>query len=336
MTSVSDDRARVALVLTGGTIVSRGRDRLDHAWYFERGDRVDGARLLESVPELSAVATCREVPFRLLSSSSLTPGDWVELAALVTELTNDPLIDAVVVAHGTNTLEETALFVHLTVATTKPVVFVGAMRPLGSLGSDAEVNLLRAVAVAASSAARACGVLVVLNDLVYSARDVTKSATYRVDAFTAPDAGPLGCADADGRVIFHHRPAGDGAGALPMPAVGAPLPRVDIVVSYVGADGVLIDAAVAAGAAGIVSAGTGAGLPTPAEAHALDRAVDRGVVVCHGSRVGSGRVPSGGRWSQPGHVAAGNLQPWKARVVLMLALAAGFDHGRIQDLLDSI
>jgi L-asparaginase len=207
------------------------------------------------------------------------------------------------------------------------VVVVGATRPASGLSSDGDLNLMNAVRVAASPEARGQGCLVVLNDTIHAARDVTKTNTFRVHTFQGTDVGPLGFADADGRVVFSHVPAR----RLPPFSVEhlTSLPRVDVVVSYVGADGVMVDAAVAAGAQGIVSAGTGAGRPTPAEEAALERARDGGVVIVQASRVGSGRV------APRQFIAADNLQPWKARVLLALALTVTRDQAEIQRLFET-
>jgi L-asparaginase len=229
-------------------------------------------------------------------------------------------------------MEETAYFLTLTVGTDKPVVLVGAMRPPSALGSDGALNLLRAVQVAVADVVRGLGVLVVMNDSIYAARDVTKTSTYRVDAFGAPDLGPLGYADADGRVVVYHRPTRS-SGAFNVEGIDH-LPRVDIVMSYVGADGVLTDAAVAAGARGIVSAGTGAGRVSPAEDDAFDRAIAQGVVVCQASRVGAGRVAHVPTMAARKLVAADNLQPWKAKVLLSLALTRTSDSREVQELFD--
>jgi L-asparaginase len=178
-------------------------------------------------------------------------------------------------------------------------------------------------------------VLVVLNDTILAARDVTKTATYRLQAFQARDAGPLGYADADGRVGWQHRVERPHTTQTEFDVAALEsLPRVDVVVSYVGADGVMIDAAVAAGAKGIVSAGTGAGRPTPGEDEALDRAAAAGVVVCQSTRVGSGRVVYAPALQQRGFVAAGDLQPWKARVLLQLGLTVTSEPARIQEMFD--
>jgi L-asparaginase len=196
--------------------------------------------------------------------------------------------------------------------------------------------VVNAIRVAADPAAEGRGVLVAMNDAIFGARDVTKGATYRLAAFQGRDAGPLGYADADGQVVWLHRTEKRHTTQTPFSVEGLEsLPRVDVVVSYVGADGAMIDAAVAAGAKGIVSAGTGAGRPTPSEDEALDRAAGVGVVICQGSRVGSGRVVAAPALKRRGFVAAGDLQPWKARVLLQLALTVSTDMAEIQELFDT-
>jgi L-asparaginase len=326
---------RVALIQTGGTIDSVGSDRLDLAWYIEAQRRLAPGNLVARIPELASIASVEEVDFRRLPSHALTDADWLELRARIQSLL-DGAFDGVVVTHGTNTLEETAYFLSLTVHSEKPVVLVGSMRPASALSADGELNLLNAVRVAADPAARGHGALVVLNDTIYSARDVTKTATFRVETFRGRDLGPLGYADADGRVIFWHRSLK--RHTLDSEFSGSDttsLPRVDVSVSYVGADGTAIDAFVAAGARGIISAGTGAGRPTPREDEALDRAVAAGVVVVQSSRVGSGRVVRSPGLRERRMVAADNLVPWKARILLALALTQTSDLEAIQRIFDT-
>lgn len=326
---------RVALISTGGTIDAVGASRLDLAWYTETRRRLPDGELLASLPELADIAVVGGVDFPRVPSYALTASDWLDLARTVTRLLADDECDGVVITHGTNTLEETAYLLHLTVPLSKPVVLVGAMRPPSGLGADGHLNLVRAVQVAASPVARSRGVLVVMNDAVYSARDVTKTATFRVDAFRAPDAGPLGHVDADGRIDLHHQHTRLPSEPFAVAELTS-LPRVDVLVSYIGADGVLVDAAVAAGAQGIVSAGSGAGRTTPAEDEALDRAVAAGVVVCQATRVGSGRVSRSPGMARRGLVVADNLPPWKARVLLSLALTRTHDVTEVQALFDTL
>ncbi len=330
------DRRRVALIITGGTIDSVGNDRLDLAWYIEAGKRLEAGELVDAIPELEQIAQVREIPFRRLPSQAIKTSDWLELAATIQGLLVDDEADGVVVTHGTNTLEETAYFLNLVLKTERPVVVVGAMRPSSGLGADGYLNLLNAVRVAADPLSAGSGVLVVLNDTIHGARDVTKTATYRLETFQGRDLGPLGYADADGRVLFYHRPARrHTTGSAFDWSKLTDLPRVDVVLSYVGADGVLIDAAVQAGARGIVSAGTGAGRPTPGEEEALNRASEQGVIVCQGSRVGSGRAVRSPSLRKRGWVATDNLVPWKAKVLLALALTVTSDPDGIQELIDT-
>ncbi|HLI27240.1 MAG TPA: asparaginase [Chloroflexota bacterium] len=326
---------RIALILTGGTIDSLGRDRLDLAWYHEAGQRLGPGELLGMVPEAGRGAVVTEIPFRRLSSHALQPPDLLDLGRVVVRLLEHDEADGVVIAHGTNTLEETAYFLHLTVRTTRPIVLVGAMRPASALSPDGPLNLLRAIQVAATPEAHGRGVLVVLNDTIYSAREVTKTATYRVQTFAGRDLGPLGYADADGRVVFYHAPARRHTAQSEFDVRYLDtLPRVDIVLSYLGADGALVDAAVAAGAQGLVSAGTGAGRPTPAEEAALLRASTAGVAVVQSSRVGAGRVVRSPALRQRGWIAADNLVPWKARLLLQLGLTRTRDPEALQRLFD--
>ncbi|HLY66185.1 MAG TPA: asparaginase, partial [Chloroflexota bacterium] len=239
--------------------------------------------------------------------------------------------DGAVVAHGTNTLEETAYFLNLTLKSDKPVVVTGAMRPSTGLSADGELNLLNAVRIAADPSSRGRGVLVVMNDTIHGARDVTKTNTFRVHTFQSRGTGPLGYSDSDGRVVWYGQTVRRHTLASEFDvSVLADLPRVDVVVTYAGADGALIDAAVAAGAQGIVSAGSGAGRPTPAEDQALDRARAAGVIVVQASRTGSGRVARSPRLRARDIVTADDLVPWKARILLALALTRTSDVQDVQ------
>ena len=326
---------RIAVVTTGGTIDSLGTDRLDLAAYLETGRRLEPGALIAGIPELARIASVTEIPFRRLRAHAMTDDDLADLRDVVAGLLDRDEADGVVVTHGTNTLEETAWLLHLTVSSDAPVVLTGAMRPASALSPDGPLNLLNAVRVAASPVTRGLGVLVVLDDTIHGARDVTKSNTLRTNAFADGAAGPLGWTDGDGRVVLAHAP-GRGT-AIRGRHAGTDLralPRVDVTVSHQGADGALVDAAAAAGARGIVSAGTGAGYPTPGEVDALERASRAGVIVCQASRVGSGRVPRVPSLAARGWLAADDLQPWKARILLRLGLATTSDSDVLQALFD--
>jgi L-asparaginase len=322
-------------MLTGGSLNSIGVDRLDLAWYIEAGQRLEPQEYLARIPEVAAIAEVEEHTFRRIHSHALTAADWLDLVREVHRLLDDGF-DGVVIGHGTNTIEETAYWLTLTLKREAPVALVGGMRPSSGLSTDGDLNVVNAIRVAADPAAVGRGALVVLNDTIWAGRDVTKTSTYRLQSFQAPDAGPLGFADADGRVVWTHRVEQPHTTATEFDVEALEtLPRVDVVVSYVGADGALIDAAVAAGAAGIVAAGTGAGRPTPLEDEALDRAAAAGVVVCQSSRVGSGRVVYAPALERRGFVAAGNLRPWKAKILLQLALTKTREPAEIQRMLET-
>jgi L-asparaginase len=328
---------RVALIITGGTIDSVGKDRLDLAWYIEAGKRLNTGELLAQLPELGAIAKVEEVPFRRLPSHALVDKDWLDMARTIHEIFDGNKADGIVITHGTNTIEETAYFLNLTLKTDKPVVVVGSMRPASALSADGYLNLVNAIKVAADPNARGRGALLVMNDTIYSGRDVTKNSTYRVQAFQSRDLGPLGYADADGRIVYYHQSLKKHTVATEFDVRGLEsLPRVDVVVSYVGADGKMIEAAAAAGARGIVSAATGAGRPTPAEDEAFDRMYkEKGVIMCLCSRVASGRVVRSPGLAKRGFVAGDNLQPWKARVLLALALTKTGNADEIQRMFDA-
>jgi L-asparaginase len=328
---------RIGLILTGGTIDSVGVDRLDLAWYIEANKRLAEGELLAQLPELDNIASVKEIPFRRLPSQALVDTDWLDLVRKIHSIFDRDEADGLVITHGTNTLEETAYFLNLVLKTDKPVVIVGSMRPSSAISADGYLNVVNAVRVAADPSSRGRGCLVVMNDTIFNGRDVTKNSTYRVDAFQSRDLGPLGVADADGRVVYYHSPARKHTVESEFDVRSAQsLPRVDIVLSYVGADGAMIEAAVKAGAKGIVSAATGAGRPTPLQDIAFDKAyAENRVLMCLCSRVASGRVVRSPGLAKRGFVAADNLQPWKARILLSLALAKTNDANEIQRMFDT-
>ncbi len=324
-------KPRVAVIGTGGTISSIGRDSLDLAAYVETGRKYEPAELLSRWPEVSRFADLVPIPYSAVGSMRIGPTDWLALNEAVHKaVAGEPDLAGVVITHGTSTLEETAYFLHLAVKVEVPVVVIGAQRPATGLSTDAALNLVNAVRLAASPEARGLGVLVPLNDEIQCAREVTKTSTFRLQTFRSPDFGVLGHADVDG-IAFYRKPVRRHTRDTEFDARGMnALPRVDILYSYAGSDGAAVDAFVSAGAKGIVSASLAPGYCTPGEVEALDRAVDRGVVVAQSTRVGSGRLVPTNYGRAKSCVLADNLTPQKARVLLMLALAQTSDPAEIQ------
>ena len=309
-------KPRVHVVATGGTIASTN--------YRSEARQLLGVEaLLRAVPAIDSIARVSGQQFLNVASSQITPAQWLALSrAIADTLRAHPpaQLSGVVVTHGTDAMEETAYFLDLTIQDPRPIVVTGAMRPADGVGIDGPANLLNSVRVAIDPAASGRGTMVLLNDEIFAARDVTKSNTVRPDAFTAPYRGTLGVADPE-RVVFHRLPAR--APVFDLSPVRE-LPRVDVAYGYGGADGAAIDAFLAAGAKGIVVASLGRGAIPPAMRDAVNRALERGVIVVVASRAGSGSVAVGTgvrRGSNaPGTVGSGDLTAQKARILLMLAL----------------
>jgi L-asparaginase len=300
-----------------------GRHSLDLFEYNRFGRTVEVEELLARFPELSDQFELRPFRFSAIVSIAMGVGDWLSLNRKITEVVqSEPQIAGVIVPHGTSAIEETAYFLHLTLKVRVPVVIVGAQRPPNGLGTDAGINLLNAARVAAAPSAPGLGVLVALNDEIHSAREATKISNHKVSTFSSIDSGPLGYVDPDGVVTIYRRPTRRHTGdtEFDVATLGA-LPRVDIVYSHVGADGGLVDAAVALGTKAIVMAGMPPGLEPPAQLESMIRASRAGVLVVQSSRGGSGRVLPRRRELDAGVVFADNLNPQKARVLAMLALS---------------
>lgn len=314
-------RPRIALIGTGGTISSLGGDPFDIVDYGRHGRIMNAQALLDFWPQVAQVAEVRPVGFSAIPSTAIGPAQWLELVhACHRAAAEMPDLDGIVVTHGTASLEETAYFLSLTVKLDIPVVVVGAQRPSSALSSDAGMNLANACRVAGDPGARGLGALVVMNDEIHAAREVTKTSTSRLQTFRSPDFGCLGHADAD-RIAWYRRPLRPVGRATEFDVAGREsLPRVDIVYCYGGADGAAVDAFVAAGAEGLVSAGFAPSFVTPELAEAFTRAIAGGVAVAASTRAGSGRMFYTTRMREPGFVNADNLNPQKARVLLMLGL----------------
>jgi L-asparaginase len=328
---------RVRLIATGGTISNRV------------GGRLTADELIRSIPDLPRYARPEFEQFSNVASSALTPAQWLQLARRINEVfQQDRELAGIVVTSGTDTLEETAYFLDLTIRDPRPVVVVGSMRNPSTLGYEGAANLLEGFRVAAEPAARGKGVLVVLNDEINAAREVTKTDALRLETFQSRPYGLLGVVDAD-RVVFYRESLRRHTAASEFDVSKiTELPRVDVVMVYQGAPGDIIASAVEHGARGIVVAAAGAGATSGTQGQALNEAMSKGVFIVTSTRTGSGRIaarrqpprattqpPATDATAQPRtrpatYVAAEDLAPVKARILLMLALAQTQDPAEIQ------
>ena len=328
--NASADRPRVRLVATGGTISNRNEGRLT------------AEELVASVPGLDRYARVDFEQFANVASSSLTLDQWLQLARRINDIfSKDAELAGLVVTSGTDTLEETAYFLHLTVRHDRPVVVTGAMRNPSMVGYEGPANLLAAFRTAADPASRGRGVLVVLNDEINSARDVTKTDALRLQTFQTRVFGALGTVDGDrvaySRNVTHRHTA---RSEFDVSSIEA-LPRVDVVMTYQGAPGDLIKAAVDNGARGIVIASAGAGATSGTQNEGIQYALGKKVFVVTSTRTGSGRIAPRRGGGPPGRlsvddaarafrIGANDHAPLKARILLMLALTKTQEPAEIQ------
>jgi L-asparaginase len=323
-------RPRVRILATGGTIAGAGPSETEPG--YRPGD-IGIEALIQAVPGLGGLADVSGEQLAQIGSQDMSGALWLKLAARIEAVFARGEADAVVVTHGTDTLEETAYFLHLVVKSERPVVLTGAMRPPTSLSADGPLNLYNAVAVAAHPDSAGRGAIVVLNDDIHSGRDVTKANTTDVQAFESPGPGLLGTASY-GRIRYFRRPSRLHTTACELGVAGlGTLPRVDVIYSHADMPVDLIEASVTLGARGLVLAGMGNGNPTASAAAVLARVAGRGVVVVRSTRVMSGDVTRNAEVDDDtlGFVAADQLNPQKARVLLQLCLTRTQDRAAIQE-----
>ena len=322
---------RVTILAVGGTIAGSGSGALDTSY---TSGTVTVDKLIAAVPEINKIATIKGEQISNIGSQEMNNEVWFKLANRVNELLTSGKADGVVITHGTDTMEETAYFLNLVVKSDKPIVMVGAMRNSGSLSADGPLNIFNAVNVAMSKEAAGKGVMVVMNDEIHAAREVTKTNTTAVDTFKSPNSGKIGTVFY-GNVKFYMNPVRKHTvnSAFDITKIKE-LPRVDIIYSHSNDNPDFVNLAVKNGAKGIINAGMGNGNPFPSALEALGEAVKAGVVVVRDSRVGSGETTLNGEVDDGkyGFLASDNLNAQKARVLLMLALTQTTDKAKIQEL----
>ena len=329
-TGARQSRPTVVILATGGTIAGSATSDVQAGY---ASGQVDVEQLLAAVPQARTLATLRGEQISNIGSQDMNDEVWLKLARRVNELVAMPDVDGVVITHGTDTIEETGYFLNLVVKSRKPVVLTASMRPSTALSADGPLNFYNAVAVAADQDAVGRGVLVVINDWIHGARALTKTSTTAVQTFMSPLQGIIGTV-AYGTAEYYRLPVGKHTlqSEFSLDGVTA-LPRVDIIMAHENMDGVLLNAAAAAGAKGLVVAGVGNGNMTAPALAALSALARTGVVAVRSSRV-TGRVSRNVEVDDDrlGLVASGELNPHKARVLLRLALLTSRPLAEIQRL----
>jgi len=319
----------VVILATGGTIAGAQPKEGDPGY---KSGALSVESLIQAAPGVDKLARLDGEQIASIGSQDMNDAVWFKLARRANELLAKPDVAGIVVTHGTDTLEETGFFLDLVLKSDKPVVLVGSMRPATSTSPDGPLNLYNAVAVAADPGARGLGVLVVVNDDLHAARDIQKMNTTDVQTFTSPNRGQLGEAYY-GKTRYFNKPTNRHTTKSEFSLDGLEtMPRVDIVYAHENGDGALVQAAVAAGAKGIVLAGVGDGNATKPMIDALAEAAKKGVVVVRSTRVGSGIVRRNIELNDDtlGFVAAMELNPQKARILLRMGLTKTKDAGQIQ------
>ncbi len=323
-TMADTDEPKVLILTTGGTIASRTDAPL-----------IAGHELVQAVPELLEYASIEVEEFSVIGSSKMTPAHWLDLAKRVNELllTRDELA-GIVITHGTDTMEETAYFLNLTVKSAKPVVIVGSMRSSNEVSADGPANLINAVRVAGSDAATGHGVLVVLNEDISAARDVWKTDNRRVHTFESLDGGPVGVVDPDG-VRFYRRSLQPHTTASEFDVTGIDeLPEVLILTDFTGIDRELVARFAGQRMDGLVVRTFAGGRMSAGMSAGLREIADQGIPVVVTSRVPKGRIVSAPGYEFPAVVSNGQHDN-KARILLMLALTATSELSDIQRVFDT-
>ena len=322
-------KANIIIVATGGTIDGIAKSSSNSAY---SPSQLMVAELIKNIPDLEKIANITSLQFSQINSQDMNNDLWLKLAKTINRLAAKRAIDGIVITHGTDTMEETAYFLNLVVKSKKPIILVGSMRPANSLSSDGSLNLYNAVALAANPAAKNKGVMIVFNDNIFAARDATKTNTTNVDSFQSNNSGAIGHIYY-GQAQFYYNP-------IRLNTINSvfdvrdleTLPKVDIIYGYANHSKIVIDDLVNDGAQGLVLAGVGDGNIYQDSLQSLINASAKGIAVVRSSRVGSGFVAPNVEIDDDKYkfITADNLNPQKARILLMLALTKTTNPKKIQ------
>ncbi|WP_264563491.1 type II asparaginase [Flavobacterium sp. N3904] len=318
---------RIIILATGGTIAGSGESETKAAY---TAGKVPIDDLLNAVPQIHNYGKITGEQIAQIGSQDMNITTWLKLANRINQIFKDNLADAIVVTHGTDTQEETAYFLDLTVQYEKPVVLVGAMRPSTAMSQDGNRNLLDAVMVAADPKSQDKGVIVSMNERIFDSRDVTKTSTTNLGTFQSRNFGPIGLIY-DGKVSYYYKSLRDPAKKFDVSKLTS-LPQVEIVYGYADASPLTVTCLANSPIKGIVYAGMGNGNFNAPVGKALEEAVKKGIVVCRSNRAGSGRITLENEVDDAalGFIVADDLSPQKARILLMLSLSETSDKSKIQ------
>lgn len=320
---------RVKILATGGTIAGAGA-AADKAGYKAGALPID--ELLNAVPQIHKIATVTGEQISSIGSQDMSIEVWMKLNKRINEIFANNEADAVVITHGTDTQEETSFFLNLTVRSDKPVVLTGSMRAATAISADGPKNLFDAVAVAASAESKGRGPVVVFSESIFDARDIVKTNSTHMEAFTAPNAGAIGQIY-DAKVFYYQESVRKSDKDTPFDIAGVTkLPRVEIVMMYADANPSLINHLVSEKVDGIIIAGVGNGNFNKAYYDAIEKAVKAGVVVVRATRCVAGRVVLEDEVDDAklGTIVSDDLNPAKARILLMLGLSKTKDKKQLQ------
>ncbi|WP_145412594.1 asparaginase [Paenibacillus xylanexedens] len=318
----------VLVIGTGGTIAGQSEDATSFQNY--KAGTLLIADMVKDLPDKQKIADVSTLQFGNSGSGSYTMADLYDLSQTVDKALAQ--YDSVVVTTGTDTMEEIAYFLDMTVQSDKPVIITGSMRPWTVIGSDAQANLYNAIKLAGSGRTKSFGTVLMLNDTIQLARGVTKTNDYRTDTFETPMLGAVGYIDEENIRIYRAparamKPEGTAKPAFDLGKITkADLAKVEIAISYQEAGGGAIEGFVKSGVKGIVTSGTGAGGISRAMGQARTKAIEEGVIFVTTTRTGSGSVYGGGK----GIIAGDNLSPQQARILLMLGLSFSDDFDTIK------
>jgi L-asparaginase len=327
----SQNRPNIVILATGGTIAGAAASGTQSGY---TSGQVTIDAMIDAVPGIKDLADLKGEQVANVGSQDMSFEIMLKVAKRINELLPSPDVDGIVITHGTDTMEETAYFLNLTVKGEKPVVMVGSMRPSTAVSADGPLNLYDAVSVAADPNAKGRGVLVVLNDWIHAAHSLTKTSTTAVQTFMSPMRGLVGVS-AYGKNDFYNSPPWKHTTASEFDISNVTkIPRVDIIYGDADMQPDLIDASVSYGAKGIVIAGVGNGNMNKSSLEAAARAVQKGVVVVRSSRVATGTVGRNVEVNDDelGFIASDELNPQKARILLALALLKPHTLQQIQEM----